>query len=321
MALALDPQLNLPERCSEFLTSLLDTVAHQLVVIDKHGEIQFVNKRWLIFGEHNGCTINDWSQVNYLDECRKAASQGDEYGQRVNTGICRVIEGKDLSFYLEYPCNSPTETRWFMMWVNPFLVRDKTYYVISHHDITQRKTAEEEVFALAKLDALTSLPNRRALDEFLDEEWKRCVRQEKSLSYAILDIDHFKLVNDTYGHHRGDEYLQKIANTLTQFCKRPSDICGRYGGEEFVIIWGEADLEEAQLLSNKLLKAISDLNLINESSPVKPSLTVSIGLATILPSKNADPLALIKKADQLLYKAKKAGRNRIEIIDMNSDNF
>lgn len=296
----------------EFLSKVLNSMTDHVVVIDEGGVIEFVNKSWLMFG-HNNASIagSDWKGVNYIKECDKASARGDKFGLEAGNGIRSVIEKKQAIFYFEYPCHSPAEKRWFMMRVSSFEMEDKNYFVIAHQNITERKLAEEAVRELAGLDSLTNMANRRTFDNFLHEEWKRCSRLNKPISLAIVDLDYFKLLNDTYGHQSGDECLIRIGSLLKDFTSRPSDICARYGGEEFALVWGDTSLEQAKSLSTKLLKKIADLNIDNRNSPTESYLTASIGLAEMIPSVGVEESELISKADERLYRAKISGRNRV----------
>ena len=296
----------------DLLKSVLDTITEHIVVIDSEGAILFVNKSWSSFGQNNACSIDKtWNDVNYLKECDKAAAMGDDFGVKAASGIRSVIKATTKEFYFEYPCHSPDEKRWFMMRVAPFTIQETNCFVISHQDITERKLAEEEVLNLSRLDGLTNIPNRRYFNEFLEGEWKRCIRLGQSISLAIIDLDHFKLLNDTYGHQAGDKCLKSIGNVLKKFGNRPTDICARYGGEEFAIVYGDTSLEQAKILVSKLLDEIRSLNIPNEKSPTLPILTVSIGLAEMHPNKENNESDLIKKSDESLYLAKENGRNQI----------
>lgn len=297
----------------EFLSLVLDSITEHIVVIDETGDIQFVNKSWSAFANNNGCIVGDnWHAVNYIEECDKASAMGDEFGAKAKAGIRRVIENREPLFYLEYPCHSPDEKRWFMMRVTRFYCSGRNYFVISHQNITERKLAEQAVRNLAKIDGLTDIPNRRAFDEFLHKELRRCSRLKKPICLALLDLDHFKLLNDNYGHQSGDQCLIKVGELLKEFVNRPGDICARYGGEEFALVWGDTSLEQAKQLSNRLLKEIIDLNIENHNSPTNSYLTASIGLAEMIPASGHEGNELIATADSMLYRAKENGRNRVE---------
>jgi diguanylate cyclase (GGDEF)-like protein len=296
----------------DFLKLVLDTITEHIVVIDSEGDILFVNKTWISFGQNNACLTDEtWKGVNYLEECDNAADMGDDFGVKAASGIRSVMKGDDEIFYFEYPCHSPDEKRWFMMRVTPFTIRRVNCFVISHQNITERKLAEEEVLNLSRIDGLTNIPNRRYFDDFLDNEWKRCLRLGMPISLAIIDLDHFKLLNDTYGHKAGDECLKSVGRVLKQFSKRPSDICARHGGEEFAIVYGDTSLDQAKTLAIILLNEIRSLNIPNEKSPTLSTLTASIGLATMHPNEENSESDLIHKSDKLLYSAKKNGRNQI----------
>lgn len=296
----------------DFLKAILNTITEHIVVIDKEGAILCVNQRWIEFANHNDYKKStDWHNVNYLHVCDNSASLGDPYAIETVIGIRKVINGELDTYWLEYPCHSPNEKRWFIMRVSPFYIENTAYYVISHQNITERKLAEEEVLNLSRLDGLCNIPNRRYFDDFLQEEWKRCQRLKRPITLAMIDIDHFKLLNDTYGHQAGDECLKAIASVLKEVTQRPGDLCARYGGEEFALIFGDTTLEQSILVIEKLQEQIRLLQLPNETSPIKPTVTISIGLATMYPDQYTDQNTLINTADKMLYTAKNQGRNRI----------
>jgi diguanylate cyclase (GGDEF)-like protein len=296
----------------EFLKLVIDTIPQHIAVIDGAGYIRFVNSGWADFGKSNAGRINiDWLGLSYLDECDRSGAAGDCFGIAAGSGVREVIGGQKSEFYLEYPCHSPNKQRWFMMRVTPFTLAGVSYFVVSHQNITERKIAEEKVLNLSRIDGLTDIPNRRYFDEFLKNEWRRCARANIPLSLAIIDLDHFKLLNDSYGHQVGDECLVRVGNLLKSFARRPADLCSRYGGEEFAIIWPETSNNQAELFSGEILKLISGLKIPNKQSPTNPMLTASIGLATMFPSEENDESAIIGKADKLLYRAKKHGRDQV----------
>ncbi len=296
----------------EFLESTLNAMKDHIVVIDHTGNILFVNNAWTTFGKDNSCPSSiDWKNTNYLEVCENSASTGDEFGRRAADGITDVISANSEEFYLEYPCHSQSEKHWFMMQVTPFNLKDHRYFVISHRDITKRKLAENKVLTLSRIDGLTEVSNRRHFDEYLDFEWERCARLRSPISLAMIDIDHFKILNDTYGHQAGDSCLKKIAGVLKTYTQRPSDMCARYGGEEFAIVYGNTDADHAQMLIKRLMKSIRDLRIPNEESPITPYLTISIGLITMYSHEKNNATMLIKAADQLLYQAKDNGRNQV----------
>ena len=195
----------------EFLKSVLDTLTDHVVVIDKEGNIVFVNRQWIVFAEQNDCSvIRQWEGVNYLSVCDASARDGDDFGRKAADGINSVISEDRQAFYLEYPCHSDDEQRWFMMRVKPLRGKRSDYFVISHQNITERKLAEDKVLQLSLRDGLTSLANRRHFDAFLSGEWRRCTRLNMPLTLVLMDIDNFKWINDTYGHQVGGQVLANV---------------------------------------------------------------------------------------------------------------
>jgi diguanylate cyclase (GGDEF)-like protein len=163
---------------------------------------------------------------------------------------------------------------------------------------------------LATTDGLTGLSNYRTFSERLAQEVDRANRYHRPLSLIMLDIDHFKLFNDTYGHPKGDHALVGIARALREL-SRASDIVARYGGEEFALILPETDREKAIALGDRLRAHIEACQLSDEDSTSAPALTVSVGIASHTPPHSKEDL--LEAADMALYRAKRAGRNRIAI--------
>ena len=164
---------------------------------------------------------------------------------------------------------------------------------------------------MARFDSLTEIPNRREFDLRLDTEWERGARSGTSLALIIIDIDHFKLYNDLYGHTRGDECLTAVARALQSCMLRPSDLLARYGGEEFVILLPETNSEGGIAIANRCLTQIADARIPHDASEVVPYVTVSIGVCTTIPSHTITAQSLLKSADKCLYQAKENGRNQI----------
>jgi diguanylate cyclase (GGDEF)-like protein len=164
---------------------------------------------------------------------------------------------------------------------------------------------------LAHLDGLTEISNRRRFDEVFHKEWARSARNGSPFSLAMIDVDYFKQYNDHYGHAMGDIALQKIAKALDSVLRRPADLIARYGGEEFVMLLPEMDIAAAEIIADRCLQIIIDLNIPHHFSEVADMVTVSIGLATIYIDCATSPQTFLNAADQNLYQAKQSGRNRL----------
>ena len=162
-------------------------------------------------------------------------------------------------------------------------------------------------------DGLTGIYNRRHFDEVLLAEWKRSIRTQKPLSLLLIDVDHFKKLNDRYGHPEGDECLKKIAEQLLKKLRRSSDTLARYGGEEFAAILPETNRESAQLVADAMRMSVEDLKIANEDSQPARVVTVSIGVCSENAMLNRPAEELLNAADAALYRAKKLGRNRVQV--------
>jgi len=188
---------------------------------------------------------------------------------------------------------------------NPDIVRLRV------HNHLELKRYRDERARHALLDGLTGIPNRRAFDEQLSREWFRAQRNQAVLSLIMIDIDYFKLYNDTYGHLGGDDCLKQFATALLGSL-RASDFAARYGGEEFACILHEADEAGALITAERIRSKVESLHIPHGASPVSPFVTASQGVATLTSSEDVEPNCLIEMADQMLYRAKDKGRNRIE---------
>jgi diguanylate cyclase (GGDEF)-like protein len=162
-------------------------------------------------------------------------------------------------------------------------------------------------------DGLTGIYNRRHFDEVLLSEWKRSIRTQKPLSLLLIDVDRFKKLNDRYGHPEGDECLKKIAEHLYKILRRSSDTLARYGGEEFAAILPETNKESAQLIADAMRMSVEDLKIANEDSQPTRVVTVSIGVCSENAMLNRPAGELLNAADAALYRAKKLGRNRVQV--------
>jgi diguanylate cyclase (GGDEF)-like protein/PAS domain S-box-containing protein len=184
-------------------------------------------------------------------------------------------------------------------------------------DISERKEAEQKlqqaynaVEALAVTDELTGLANRRRFDQCLTTEWHRSMRDNEPLSLLMLDVDKFKLYNDTYGHQRGDSCLKQIAESCMDVVSRPGDLVARFGGEEFVVILPNTENEGSTHVANDICEALRSRRLPHKGN-LAGIVTISAGCATLIPRFGQRSTDLIEMADQALYKAKHNGRNRV----------
>ena len=171
------------------------------------------------------------------------------------------------------------------------------------------KAANSKLERISMVDGLTSIENRRAFDIAYNKTWKLCLRERMPLTLIMIDIDYFKIFNDTYGHLIGDEALIKIAKVIKNVIKRPGDLAARYGGEEFVVMLMNTTIEGGKVVADEIRKRIEELGI--ENREIKNVITVSLGVASVIPNYKIEPKELIDYADRALYRAKECGRNKV----------
>ncbi len=176
----------------------------------------------------------------------------------------------------------------------------------------RRSFLEDALIAeMVERDGLTGLMNRRALDGYLQRVWQQAQRDGRTLAMLMIDIDHFKQYNDTYGHQAGDAALRAVALLLKSFTRRPLDIAARYGGEEFVLVLYDMAYSHLQELAERIRQLAEGVAVSDAGSIQVPGVTVSIGAGVVEPSDQRSPQGALQFVDEALYKAKKAGRNRV----------
>jgi diguanylate cyclase (GGDEF)-like protein len=166
---------------------------------------------------------------------------------------------------------------------------------------------------LSTVDGLTGIANRRHFDLVFQREWRRALRGRYALSLVIFDLDFFKPFNDRYGHRAGDESLRQVAQLLRAHCRRPGDLAARYGGEEFALILPGTGLKDARDIAERVRQGVQGLRIPHEDSRAATVVTLSGGVATLVPTRDMSPKHLIEMSDAGLYRAKGEGRNRVSV--------
>lgn len=190
--------------------------------------------------------------------------------------------------------------------VNPMIL----FARVRNHIESKRR--RDDLEKISHTDALTGISNRRHFDQFLDQEWRRCIRGGFSLSIIMIDIDYFKQYNDYFGHSGGDDCLKKVATVLQQTLMRSTDFLARYGGEEFIIVLSQVEHKGAASLAEKLRGAVEKLRIPHPLSKIAPHVTISLGCATMIPIRGSSAQPLVNAADELLFAAKEQGRNQVK---------
>jgi diguanylate cyclase (GGDEF)-like protein len=178
-------------------------------------------------------------------------------------------------------------------------------------DIMQSKlnTMSGELEKLSQIDGLTGLYNRRYFNEIYQREWKNAITAGTLLGAMMIDIDYFKVYNDTFGHLAGDACLRRIAESIEQTVKDENVFVGRFGGEEFILLLPGADTEMCAVIAQRIMEGVAGLNIPGAVKILDGNVTVSIGIGVVSPKEDARPESLVNTADQALYHAKKDGRN------------
>jgi len=181
--------------------------------------------------------------------------------------------------------------------------------------IEELEKAEKELYRITRTDQLTGVLNRRAIDESLDLIWRRAIRNKSSVTLLMIDIDNFKNYNDTYGHVEGDVCLRKVARMIADTLLRPYDIAARFGGEEFIVLLPETDVIGGKKVAEQIRKNVENMSIENSIEGDSGIVTISIGLAGIVPVSNDEKEMLLQCADEAMYRAKGSGKNRCLVYE------
>ncbi|WP_394756255.1 diguanylate cyclase [Rhodoferax sp.] len=293
---------------SRFQQAVFDSLSAQIAVLDRVGTVVQTNAAWRQYYFDSGFVASGCCQESrYLQILACLTEQDPQTLHCAEVGIRAVLAGELPYFQLAQPFFTPLDKRWFSMKVTP--VHDsEERLVVSHEDVTQLKTAELDSLTLANIDTLTGALSRRHFFNLAEQEVARSTRYALPLMVLMLDLDHFKTINDLHGHAAGDVVLQKCVQTVTAVL-RESDLIGRIGGEEFAVLLPNTPLEGGRALAQRIVENV-------RANPVQVSgktivYTVSIGAGCL--SGETSFAELLGLADAALYRAKDAGRNRLEV--------
>jgi len=267
-----------------------------------------------------------YPHMNYADHLGK--SFADILRHSVDRGLIPSAHGREEAWIAERLSEHGSRTSTLVQrladgrWINIYETRTPENYVVAVRlDITdlieQRQALEaanEKLALLSTTDGVTNIGNRRRFDERLATEWLRCGRHQSPLAVVLIDIDHFKLYNDHYGHLAGDACLRRVAQLLQGTIRRADEVAARYGGEEFALLLPDAPLADAIVVAQRCMDSLRGAALPHPRSPTAPVLTFSVGVASLVPRAGTGSDTLVHAADAALYRAKYGGRNRMEIF-------
>lgn len=296
----------------DLMRATLDALRDHIVVLDGDGRIRFANRAWRAFGERNGCVTQEWEGVDYLQVCDAAAAQGNTLAKRASETLHSVLGGGGRGS-MDYSCHAPDARQWYHMDVRAFTCGGESLYVITHSNITEHKLEEESLFELARSDGLTGLANRRHFDEFLAGKWAFCRREGLPVTVMVLDIDHFKELNDQSGHAAGDKALARVAQALEECCSRAGDLLARCGGDEFLGVLAGTEPEDAMQLAETMRQTVRGLGIRDGRMQGPGVVTLSIGVAGLVPDATTTSFELLSQADQAMYAVKASGGDRVRM--------
>jgi diguanylate cyclase (GGDEF)-like protein/PAS domain S-box-containing protein len=294
---------------TQFQQAVFDSLSAHIAVLDRKGTIVQTNAAWRNYGvDHGYVQAPGFIGVRYLDILDCVTGNDPEIQQAASAGIASVLAGEVPDFQLQRPFYSPADKRWFSMQVTP--MRDvEGRVVVSHEDVTRLKATELENYRLLNTDALTGAFSRNNFLNLAEQELARARRYKLPLMVLVLDLDHFKLINERHGHAIGDAVLQSLVQTLRQVL-RESDLVGRIGGEEFAVLLPNTTPTGGRALAERIVTLVRARPLeVGGGEGI--AYTVSLGGASL--SDEATFADLLMMAEAALYRAKRAGCDRLDL--------
>ena len=309
-----DTDVTIIKTAQSHLADVIATMSEAVVLFDMSERLVFRNEQYLRLFPATAHIRVPGARLEDILRASVAAREtvnaaGADPGAYIESTRAALRAGGEWELQL-------TDGRWLEIRARP--VADDGGYLSVLSDITRRKRAEldqadanRRLAALAHLDGLTGLINRRAFDELIETEFQRSIREMRPLSLLIIDVDYFKPYNDAYGHLAGDDCLKAIAGILQTALRRPGDRAARIGGEEFAVILPDTDAVGATIVAWSIRKAVRDLALRHDRSR-EGLITVSIGVADVARGDAPSGVRkLVARADEALYAAKAAGRDKV----------
>lgn len=294
------------------LIELFNGTAEGIFVINEQGDFEFVNpKAAQLFGHSQQSLIGD-NLLTFLND-----ADLEKYKQTLSNWIS--IKDTTLSYgpnevTINKANGDVIEADLSISSMPKSIASAQKLYVCILHDLSTHKAMYNRLKVQASTDHLTGLANRLALDESLKKYWQESIQSQQPLTSILIDVDHFKKFNDTYGHIKGDKCLQKIAKLILQCVPSRECLAARYGGEEFAIILPRCDIKSATIVAKQIEQLVNKMTFTDIGLPPEVKITISQGIACEHHNQYRTYEALLCATDTALYRAKKEGRNRISSI-------
>lgn len=318
-----------PDLSAPWVAWALSNVQGGLMVLDQSFTIRFANP-WML--KRVRLTSADLMGRG-LYECFPELLGGEferRMKQAIQTGFPALLsETLHATAFPLYPMSGPTteatrlrqSIQIIPMGAATVKEVGERFVLVQVNDVTPAVARErllkqqaERLHAMAHVDALTDIGNRRHFDEMLDREWRHALRAQESLGLVLLDVDHFKEYNDQYGHQKGDECLRSVAGLIESLASRPRDVVCRYGGEEIAMLLPHTEVAGALTLAHAAVDAVRAMGVPNQGI-ARGVLTLSAGVAALRPEAGMGADMLLLLADRALYQAKRQGRDRVAVLD------
>ncbi len=296
------------------IRSIIDNTPELLCVLDQAGKIETVNRAWQEFrtdnfGESLKTDTHDIG-TGYLVIFETSMRIDADELSRLSGGLRGVLDGTLSRFEMDYDCGSKDKKLSFQVRVTRFQ-GEGGKVLVTHQNITERKTAERELERLSRTDPLTGLANRRHFMQLVEQELNRTFRYGGDLAVLMLDVDHFKTINDTYGHQVGDQVLKKLS-VVYDATLREVDVVGRIGGEEFAILLPQTDKSQAVVVAERLRQTIAETAVpLGDGVPLHFHVSIGVSVASVGMDQRLTIDNLLAQADRAMYAAKNGGRNRV----------
>ncbi|PZU97381.1 MAG: GGDEF domain-containing protein [Pseudanabaena sp.] len=285
---------------------------YKIVDINGHKSMETENHRLAGTEQLLAVTIESLQQ-----EINDLKTQNHELRERLSAKTVQEEQISKANYGLQIEILERQQTETALRLLLERLVHEKNDLEIlldttTSHSDTIEALMYDKALSLARevtIDGMTQIANRRAFDQRLATEWQRLAREEMPIALLLCDVDFFKRFNDRYGHPAGDDCLRAVAKAIESSIRRPADLAARYGGEEFAVILPNTNRDGATFIAEKICRSVNELKIAHEASYVGDYVSVSIGIAAVLPERQVSPRGLIESADRALYLAKDQGRN------------